>query len=295
MSLEQFTRLAREIGGKSMAVSLYYVGDPLVHPDLDAMCGVARDARLNVHISSNFSFGLSDERIERLVTSGLTHLTVCVDAMRQETYERTRVGGKIAVVLNNLERVMRVRRALGQRYPKMEVQFIKFQHNVGELEEAARWCAEQGVDQFTDYWGNLHNYADTAPGTYSVFGPKRQKAVPHCSWPHFALQVKYNGDVIPCCYYREADQYRTDADSRVVGNVFQTSVWEVWNSPEYKLLRRIVSNPERVLAEPGLAETFCQGCPTLFETDSAKNKLSADKHRWEDIYLLDEQGRVSRQ
>lgn len=287
MALNQFARLVDEISGKSMAVSLYYLGDPLVHPDLARMCRLAAAARLNSHISTNFSFNLSDARLYELVTSGLTHLTVCVDAMHQESYERTRVGGRLQVVLNNLERVLAIRQDSGQRYPRVEVQYIKFQHNLSDIEDAAAWCRARGVDQFTDYWGNLHNYTDLQPGGYQVFGPKPDRRVPQCAWPHFALQVKYNGDVIPCCYYRHADQYRDGADGRVVGNVFDTSVWDVWNSPEYRRLRRLVANPEREAAKPEQASAFCQGCPTIFHTDSASHELLGSEHRWEDLYLRD--------
>jgi MoaA/NifB/PqqE/SkfB family radical SAM enzyme len=139
MSVAQFASIVDEIRGKSMAVSLYYLGDPLVHPQLDEICRLSAGAGLNSHISTNFSFRLSDERIATLVTSGLTHLTACVDGMTQESYERTRVGGRLDVVLDNLRRVLEVRRVLGTRRPKVEVQFIKFRHNLGELEEAAAW------------------------------------------------------------------------------------------------------------------------------------------------------------
>jgi MoaA/NifB/PqqE/SkfB family radical SAM enzyme len=294
MSLEDFARIVEEVAGKSMALSLYYLGDPLVHPDLDEMCRIARRGRLNSHISTNFSFNLSDERLCSLVTSGLTHLTVAVDAMRQETYERTRVGGRLDVVLDNLERLLRIRRELGQARPHVEVQFIKFQHNLGEMADAARWCSDRGVDQFTTYWGNLHNYEDVAPDEYEVFGPKANGLLPQCTWPYFSLQIKYNGDVIPCCYYREAEQYRADGDARIVGNVFQTGVWDVWNSPPYRQLRRLVANPERAGRDPTLAETFCQGCSAVFQTDRDRHVLTADKHRWEDVYVRDERGIVRR-
>ncbi|HUN82650.1 MAG TPA: radical SAM protein, partial [Phycisphaerae bacterium] len=95
MSVEQYRKIIKQIRGRSSAVSLYYVGDPLVHPDMDEMCSIAKDAGLNVHISTNFSFDLTDARIKRIVTSGLTHLSVCVDGLSQEKYEMTRVGGRI--------------------------------------------------------------------------------------------------------------------------------------------------------------------------------------------------------
>jgi MoaA/NifB/PqqE/SkfB family radical SAM enzyme len=294
MPLADFERIVDEIAGRTMAVSLYYLGDPLMHPQLDEICGVASGAGLNCHISTNFSFELTDARLTGLLSSGLTHLTVCVDGLRQESYERTRVGGRIERVLDNLERTLRIRRELGLRAPKIEVQFIRFQHNLDQLAEAARWCRAIGVDQFTDYWGNLHNYADEAPGRYRVFGPKAKTALPQCSWPHFALQVRYDGDVIPCCYYRTAEQYRPAGDRRVIGNVLRTSVWDVWNSPEYQALRRLVSNPARALTEPSLSETFCDGCPTVFETDSDARTYTANEHAWEELYMRNERNVVVR-
>lgn len=294
MSLEQFAAITHEISGKSMAVSLYYLGDSLVHPQLDEMCGVARAARLNVHISTNFSFNLSDERLHSLVNSGLTHLTVCVDSLQQERYERTRVGGRIAVVLDNLARLLEIRRSLGQVYPKVEVQFIKFQHNLDELEAAATWCEAQGVDQFTDYWGNLHNYVDTAPDNVEVYEPHPNRLLPQCTWPHFAMQIKYNGDVIPCCYYREAEQYRPDGDSRIVGNVFEQSVWDVWNSVHYRQLRQMVANPQSHATDPAYADTFCQGCPTIFETDVKQKRVTGEQRQWEDLYMHNDKNVVVR-
>jgi MoaA/NifB/PqqE/SkfB family radical SAM enzyme len=292
MSVDDFSCLVAQAEGRPMAASLYYLGDPLVHPKLEEICGVSRAAGMNTHISTNFSFHLSDERIRGILTSGLTHLTVCVDGMSQERYELTRVGGRIGLVLDNLDRLLCLRRQLRQRYPKVEVQFIKFQHNLVELEKAAAWCAERRVDQFTDYWGRLHNLAEIAPGRYRIFHPKPKAALPRCSWPHFSLQVKYNGDVIPCCYYRTTEQYRAGGDSRVVGNVLKSGLWEVWNSPAYRQLRRLVSDPTRAASDPSFSAAFCHGCSTVFETDAPE--YVADSYRWEDLYTRDPSGKVVR-
>ncbi|MFL5386223.1 MAG: SPASM domain-containing protein [Longimicrobiaceae bacterium] len=292
MSVEQFKRIIDEIAGKTMAVSLYYVGDPLMHPDLPELCRIANDAGLNSHISTNFSFNLSDERISAIVESGLTNLTVCVDGMTQESYGRTRVGGRIALVLGNLERLMRRRAELGRSRPRVEVQYLKYQHNLAELPVAYRVFGDLGVDQFTEMWGDLHNYTDMSPGRFEVIGPKRDRALPQCLWPHFALQIKYDGDVVPCVNYRMGPQYSTSGDRRIVGNVFRTSVWEVWNSPRYQALRRIVSRPRRARSEPALTTTFCDGCPHIFDTHVDRNLRRATEHRWEDLYQIDSRKRV---
>lgn len=294
MTVEQFQRIVDEVAGKTTALSLYYIGDPLMHPHLDELCRRASKANLNTHISTNFSFKLSDERIERLVTSGLTNLTVCVDGLTQEKYERTRVGGRIDLIMKNLERVIHCKRRLGRAFPRVEIQYIKYQHNIDELEEATRRFSELGVDQFTEMWGDLHNYTDVSPGQYEVIGPKRNRMMPQCFWPHFALQIKFDGDVVPCVNYRAGPQYSTVGERRVVGNVFNTSIREVWNSPAYRALRRFVSNPSRINNEPALSKTFCDGCFQICETGIEKNLRRADTYRWEDLYEFDHRRRAVR-
>jgi MoaA/NifB/PqqE/SkfB family radical SAM enzyme len=296
MALDAFCRIVDEVAGRTSALSLYYLGDPLIHPELAAMCRYAWAHKLNTHVSTNLSFDLDDARIDELVQSGLTHLTVCVDGLSQETYQRTRIGGDVGLVLSNLERILRRRDQLRRLFPKVEVQFIKFQHNLHERDAAIERFAAIGVDQFTDFWGGLFNYTDLVAGDgYRVFGPRAAGAAPRCVWPHFAMVIKYDGDVIPCCSYRHGAQYGSPgADARIVGNALRSSVREVWNSPAYQRMRRLVVDPRRVAAEPELDQTFCSGCPTAFHTDVDRIQLRGDTHRWEDVYERDARGRVQR-
>jgi MoaA/NifB/PqqE/SkfB family radical SAM enzyme len=294
MTVEQFRKIIEQLEGRTATVSLYTWGDPLTHPDLDAMCRIAHDAGLQVHISTNLSFKLSDERVRSLVESGLTHLTVCVDGLSQEKYERTRVGGRIDWVLDNLRRVLAARRSLGRAFPKVEVQYIKFQHNVDELDAARRLTEELGVEQFADFWGALHNYADREPEHYEILAPKPKRALPQCYWPHFSMVVKYNGDVIPCCEHRMAAQHMVGGDARVFGNVFRDGVANVWNGEAYRQARRIVSDPGVVKTDPALRQHFCDGCFVIFDTGIKHTARWANEFRWEDLYRRDERGRVVR-
>lgn len=291
MSLEQFQRILDEVKGRTCAISMYYLGDPLMHPDLHAMCRAAADARLNTHVSTNLSFRMSDERITGLVTSGLTHLTVCVDGLTQESYGRTRVGGRIALVLENLERVLAERKRLGRCYPKVEAQYIKFQHNVAELDEARRLFARLGVDRVAEFWGSLARASYYSPPRHDRIRPKAPRAVPHCFWPYFSMQIKYNGDVIPCCTYRHTAQYGA-GDARAVGNVFESSVWDVWNSEAYAALRRLVSDPVRASGDGATKDSFCNGCTTVFDVQGDSAQPRAGENAWEDYYELGPAGHV---
>lgn len=294
MPVDRYREIVGQLAGRTAAVSLYYLGDPLMHPHLEEICDATREVGLNSHASTNFSFELSDERLRGLLASGLTHLTVCVDGLTQETYGRTRVGGRIGRVLDNLDRLLRLRRESGRVTPRIEVQYVKFQHNLGELEAARARFTAAGVDQFTEFWGALFNFADLDDGRVKVAGPRAARRVPRCLWPHFALLVRYDGGVIPCCTHRAGVQYAPGADHRAVGNVFDKGVWEVWNSPAYQALRRLTADPGRAAREPALASTFCEGCPVVYETDLEAHQPRAHDHTWEELYERDERGRVVR-
>jgi MoaA/NifB/PqqE/SkfB family radical SAM enzyme len=278
MNIARFTRIIDEIKGKTSLVSLYYLGDPLIHPDLARMCRIASEAKLNTHISSNFSFNLNNERLKDLVQSGLTHLTVCVDGLKQEDYEITRVGGRIKIVIDNLRRMCLIRKELDAIYPKIEVQYIKYQHNIHDIPAARALFYDMGVDQFTTFWGSLHNYTDHDPGTYSVKAAKKNKIVPRCYWPYMGTVIKYNGDVIPCCTHRLGEQYHAEKKLTTpsLGNIFNSSLSEVWNGAQYRETRKIISSSHS--ASHCGEGSFCHGCPLIYDTTIMDTYKYANKY-----------------
>lgn len=284
MSVKQYERIITEIKNYVSVVSLYYFGDPLLHPDLDKLCEVTANAGLNSHVCTNLSLNMSDEKIANLIKSGLTFLTVCVDGISQEKYSKTRVGGNVELVLLNLERFCKIRKQLKQTYPKIEVQYIKYQHNIDEFEEAKKLLYKCGVDRVVEFWGFLHNYTDNDPSNINVVGPQKQRFFPRCYWPYFFMLIKYNGDVLPCCYYRVGEQYSKTNSPRVLGNVFDTSIREVWNSRKYQDSRKLVNDPCFVKNDKTLEDNFCYGCSSLFRTDINEVFSVFKNRRFEDMY-----------
>lgn len=260
MTVEQFGRLVNEIKGRTSAISLYYLGDPLTHPDLSEMCGLARDAGIYTYVSTNFSFDLSDEDIDRLASSGLSHLKVCVDGLTQEIYEQSRTGGKIAKVLNNLERICEARKRLNSEI-SVEVQYIVYERNRHEMEEARVLVKGMGVDEMTTYQGAEYTMEEIRPDNFEIFGPQDKRFPSNCFWPYFFMTIKWNGDVIPCCSHRQAEQYDpTGPPKNLLGNIFETSLEDVWNCQRYQDVRRFVSKPALLMESENPANEFCYGC-----------------------------------
>jgi MoaA/NifB/PqqE/SkfB family radical SAM enzyme len=287
--LDQYAKLINEIKRWTSAVSLYYMGEPLMHPQIEDICKITAAAKLNSHMSTNLSFRLSDERIEGILTSGLTHLTVCLDGMTQETYGMTRVGGRIQLVLDNLRRFCEAKVRLGLEYPSIEVQYIRFQHNLHQMEIARQACEEMGVDRFASFWGALHNTTDMDAGTYRVGAPKKRALRPRCTNPWLMALVKYNGDVIPCCSRRLGQQCTSD-ESHAIGNVFGMSLRRVWRGKTYQRIRQLVVNPALGDQDPACRDLFCDQCPNLYATEYGKCCIAGDVHKFEEFYVMDEHG-----
>lgn len=267
MDAARFRQLVDSTDRKVLAFSLFYYGDPLAHPEIETLCAIARSTGLNIHITSHFSYNLSDARIGKLADSGLSHLTVALDGASQEVYSSTRIGGRFDWVVSNLRRLVAYRNANGRAHPFVEVQYVAHEHHpAGEEARVQVIAADCGADQFKriDPYP-FDNVADEDPDQFD-YGPAKPKGMlPKCHWPYTSMVVKHDGDVIPCCNYRAGQQFVAGGDKRVLGNVFQTPLRDIWNSEAYQAIRKLVSDPSLAERDPTYQRSFCYGCPLLTE------------------------------
>jgi radical SAM protein with 4Fe4S-binding SPASM domain len=263
MDLEDYRRIIEEVKGKSLSVVLHYLGDPYMYSQLDTAARIAHDAGLRVHVGSNFSYPFSNERIDSIVNSGITDLTVCVDGLTQELYEKTRVGGKINLVLNNLERICKKRKEFNIKDLHIEVQYINFDHNNYEKESVQKKVLEIGIDQFTTIEAHIDNYVNSDPNHLNFVikepFPCKRLGFPYCHWPYTSMVIRYDGEVVPCCHHRLASQYAEGIPVISMGNVFKNGVASIWNNKKYQDIRRHIFNGSNITNKH-----FCYGCRFLF-------------------------------
>ena len=264
MTVENFEKIVSEVQAKTIALSLYYFGDPLLHPKLAQLCSIASQSGLSTHVSSNFSVRLSDEQLRDLALSGLTHLTVCIDGFSQKSYEKTRVGGNLELVLNNLRRIIRIRNDHMRKWPLVQVKYLTYPHNLHELPMAQSYFRSIGVDYVAVLPGDTINWADAVPGTEEIRGAKKTGGFFSCPMLYLTMVIKYDGNVVPCCKHRVSAQY-SSGDARTLGNVFQQGVKAVWNAPAYVANRRLAAFPSSASAEASARALFCYRCRNLFE------------------------------
>jgi MoaA/NifB/PqqE/SkfB family radical SAM enzyme len=257
MSVAAFRALVDQLAGRTMTMSLYNLGEPLLHPHLCEMIRYADANGINTYITSNFSIPLNDRRMEELVNSGLTMLIVAVDGISQQTYGPHRVGGKWEIVRDNLERFAQAKRRLGARSPHLLLQYITFDHNIHEVNGVQEFSNAIGIDQTIFVDGIVARWSrEETPRAK----PKPARLLPRCAWPYFSTLVNSDGTVVGCCNHRGAANYTEREKLRSMGDIRESSMAKIYAGEAYRTSRAMVSNPRKAGPQE---KHFCSGCPII--------------------------------
>ncbi len=196
MNLDTFKRSVHDFLPYLLNVNLYDEGEPLLNLDVFAMVRHLRERRVGATISTNFSMRLSDQRLEEISACGLERLVVPVDGVTQESYSRYRAGGDLGLVLSNLRRLMDIKRARRSVWPRVEVQFIEFEHNRAERQRVAELAAEVGAWRFALIQGSS---PDGWQGT-NFLGTPEERRRRGCYQLWVAAHVNCDGSLGVCDY-----------------------------------------------------------------------------------------------
>ena len=244
MRLEVFDRIIDALKGSLLEAVLYDEGEPLLNKRIWEMVRHASAARVRTVISTNLSFDLRDDTVDELLDSGLDYLIVALDGFTQETYQRHRQGGDVALVKENLERILARRRNGGRgRGVEVEVQFIEFDHNAHEKAQVVDYARRVGADQINCF----ASYSEELSDVRSLEGrPRRHFG---CFDLYAIADFDVDGTLFPC-------DFQEDLGADGLGNVVETPFRELWNSPRMAGLRADFSRREATPLQPE-----CARCP----------------------------------
>jgi radical SAM protein with 4Fe4S-binding SPASM domain len=224
-------------------VLFYFQGEPLLHPEIGRLIQTATQYRLLTSLSTNGHF-FTEEKCYEIIVSGLTHVRISLDGMSQESYARYRKEGTLETVLQGTQRLLAMRKALGSKFPLIEVQFIAFRHNLSEIPLFRQWARTTGVDQARIKTAQL---IELTPEAYQAWIPPEKsrytvrpdntvqlkEAPPNRCWRLWrAAEVTWDGRVLPCCFDKNAEH--------TFGSLQETSFDQAWHSPAAQQFRRQV-------------------------------------------------------
>jgi len=235
LDFELYTRLLDTLAPTLLEVSLYDQGEPLLDPRIVEYIRYAAERNVGTVVSTNFSMPLSDGKLEELVTSGLDYLQVAIDGLSQESYGQYRKGGRLEHVMDNLERLLRIRRELRSNTPCIEWQMIDFPFNRHEQEAARVLAARMGVDRF-----------QLKPDCYATYPPAGYRRRTRCFLPWFSLAVECDGNLSACIV--------KDGVSLDIGRPGDVPFDRFWNTEAWRAIR------ERTFPAAEQDTGTCAGC-----------------------------------
>lgn len=245
LDTQLFEKIMQDVHEHLIYLTFYFQGEPYLNPQFLDMVKVASKYKIYTTTSTNAHF-LDDNNARKTVESGLNRLIISIDGASQETYESYRKEGDLTKVLEGTKNVLKWRKELKSKGPKVVWQFLVVQPNEHEIPKIKRLAKEYGVDkvafktaQIYDYRNGSHliptidkysRYRPNKDGGYSIKNELEDKC-----WKMWqSCVVTWDGQVIPCCFDKDA--------SHSMGNISEKSFREIWHSKLYQNFRNALLN-----------------------------------------------------
>ena len=216
---------------------LHFLGDPLLHPEIDGMINYTSRKGIKTRISTNPKL-LSEEVCERLLASSLGTIQISLDAIDDRTYKYFRGGNAdYNEAVTNIHRLVNLK---NERKSKLEIieAMTYMKKNKKDAKAFKRIWAIEGIDEVflnpllvkNVSIGRIAEQGDE--DTYSK--AFKQRPAPRCITPWTSVQVTAAGKVVPCCFDYD--------ETYVLGDLKEDSLQKIWNNSRSRLLRRQVKH-----------------------------------------------------
>ena len=144
LSVDTHDAWLTRLGPFAFCASLYNYGEPLLNKRFVEFVRRSKEYLLYTLTSTNLSFPLNNA--DAIVASGLDYMTLSIDGTSQETYGRYRRKGDLDLVFKNVYALAAAKKRAGSRTPYLAWQFLTFEHNQHQTQDAIRLGRELGVN-----------------------------------------------------------------------------------------------------------------------------------------------------
>lgn len=244
MEWEKYVRLMSELGPHLLAVALWQWGEPLLHPRLADMIGLAHEYGIFTIVSTNGQVDPGSFDVKSLVRSGLDMIIVSMDGYSQNVYEAFRSGGSAENVRRFVRTMVKAKKDLKSSGPLVNVRTIAARESEKEIGKVRDFARDAGADVFTIksislYYDPDPENADLPKNTnYRSFQyQSKEKAEEYRRIPNLCLKpwswptLRYDGTLLAC----ECDHDM----NHIMGNVFTAGSFKnVWRSAKAQEIRR---------------------------------------------------------
>ena len=245
MDYQNFKTIIDKLPPTIKMVLLWNQGEPFIVKDLPKMIRYAKRRDIYLVTSTNGHYFRKEKMVHSIVKSGIDEVIVSLDGADQEVYEKYRVGGRLDLVFEGIERLARTKNLYRSKTPMIHLQFILMRQNIHQKDDMIRIGQKLGADrisfktvQVTGFEGGENYLPDdpeftryqqkTSNGRYIT--RKRRFFPDDCLRLWYSTVINCDGRISPCCFDKDGDYE--------LGNLISESFSEIWKGEKYQGFRQ---------------------------------------------------------
>lgn len=232
MDMELFKKIIDEtceLGILYLELARY--GESLLHPQIFEMVRYAKEKGFkNVGFPTN-GLLLDETKAKEALDSGLDYITFSLDSLNKDDYEKIRVGGKFETAMENIGRLIDLKKSGGYKKPNIAVTSVNMELTHAELKEFREYWKKRGADRTV-----IHSFITYGGLTPDLSVNRWDTRVYACSQIWKILVVMWDGSATVCC---------ADINCIInVGDAKKERIIDIWNGEKLRALRRMHINHE---------------------------------------------------
>jgi MoaA/NifB/PqqE/SkfB family radical SAM enzyme len=290
LSFEQFRFIVDQFPVLERVV-LHGLGEPLLNKDLPRMIRYLKERGTYVLFNSN-GILLNAQRGQALIDAGLDEYRLSMDGASRATYAHVRGVDAFDKIWRNISAFIQMQREQQASKPAVSLWFTAMRENLHELPALIELASQHGIPEV--YMQRLVYFEQGLAASHqSLFHratPEEMALIRRCEllcrerrisfkaagaatplasvtrrfgerpWsgchrPYSLTYITSGGNVLSCCFapfgHRSAHEYK---EERVLGNIFQQPIEQIWHGERYNAFRRAFESgtPARHCAQCGL-------------------------------------------
>lgn len=215
MNFNLFKDIFNELKINLLYAIFYFQGEPLTNKNLAQMIAFAHANHVFTMTSTNAQL-LDNKFARELVESGLDKIIISIDGANQQTYEQYRVGGSLAKAIEGVNFIEKWKNQLHRKTPLVEIQCLLLrttETQIDEIKQLAKTLNANNIIFKTAQFYNFENGNSLMPvdenlsryrhtnGKYVI----KNKLHNRCSRLWTGTVITADGNILPCCYDKNAD------------------------------------------------------------------------------------------
>jgi MoaA/NifB/PqqE/SkfB family radical SAM enzyme len=274
LSFEKFRQIVDQFPVLERVV-LHGLGEPLLNKELPLMIRYLKERGVYVLFNSN-GIALTARKGQELIDAGLDEYRLSMDGATRETYAHIRGVDAFEKIWRNVGRFISLQKEQNASKPAVSLWFTAMRENLQELPRLIELAHQHGVpeiylqrlvyfeqglaaskqalfhrstpeelalirrcEETCREYGIVFKAAGASTPLQSITQDFGARPWSGCRRPYSLTYITSSGNVLSCCFapfgHRSAREYY---EERVLGNVFQEPIEQIWQGERYNAFRR---------------------------------------------------------